>query len=142
MTLIVDERSNEKVHSSMENLCKRILEMKNISFAGIIDTMGNLYAGGFKKGCLPKVSDANRRQMYMRFALESCFRKDFDDSLGQFVSAIIQRKECTIFTINVCDHLLIIFTEIPDPNSLLFGTIQKLVLNNETDSLHLRQSES
>ena len=141
MTLIVDDGSNEKVHLSMENLCKTILEIKNISFAGIIDTMGNLYAGGFKNDYKPKVNDAKRRQMYMRFALESCFRKDFDDSLGQFSSAVIQRKNCTIFTLNVCDHLLIVFTESPDQNSLLFGEIQKLVFNNEADSLHLHQSK-
>ena len=127
MTMIVNDRSSEKVHSSMENLCKRILEIKNIQFAGIIDTMGNLYAGGFKKNSIPKVSDAKRRQMYMRFALESCFRKDFDDSLGKFSSAVIQRENCTIFTINVCNYLLIVFTESPIQNSSFFKKIQKFV---------------
>ena len=127
MTLIVNDRSNEKLHSSLENLCQGILEIKNISFAGVIDNMGNLYAGGFKKGCIPKVSEEKKRQMYMRFALESCFRKDFDGTLGPFISAVIQRKGCTIFTLNVYDHLLIVFTESPDRDSSSFGKIQKIV---------------
>jgi len=138
----VENRSSEEVHSSMENLCKRILEVENIQFAGIIDTMGNLFAGGFKKGSIPRVSDTKRRQMYMRFALESCFRKDFDDSLGQFRSAIIQRENCTIFSVNVCNHLLIVFTKSPTQNSSLFKKIQNLVSNNESNSLHLQQNES
>lgn len=129
--MIVNEKFDEKIHSSMENLCYKILESKNIQFAGIIDTMGNLYAGGFKNGAKPKVSESKRRQMYMRFALESCFRKDFDDSLGPFSSAIIQRKNCTIFTINVCNYLLIVFTEFPIQNSSLMKKIQKLVHDNK-----------
>lgn len=138
MTLSLEDRSSEKVHSSMENLCKKILEVKNIQFAGIIDTMGNLYAGGFKKGSIPKVSDTTRRQMYMRFALESCFRKDFDDSLGNFSSAIIQRENCTIFSVNVCNHLLTVFTKSPTQNSSLFEQIQKLVCENKLDGFHLK----
>jgi hypothetical protein len=136
MALIENDRSNERIHLSIENLCKRILEIKNIQFAGIIDTMGNLYAGGFKKDSIPKVSDSNRRQMYMRFALESCFRKDFDDSLGKFSSAVIQRENCTIFTINVCNYLLIVFTESPTQNPSFFEKIQKLVHNNKPEDNH------
>ena len=136
MTLIVNDRSSEKAHSSMENLCKRILAIKNIQFAGIIDTMGNLYAGGFKKESIPKISDSKRRQMYMRFALESCFRKDFDDSLGKFSSGVIQRENCTIFTINVCNYLLIVFTESTIENSSFFKKIQKLVRDANTEDYH------
>ena len=44
MTLIIDDRSSEKANLPMENLCKEILEINNIHFAGVIDTMGNLYA--------------------------------------------------------------------------------------------------
>ena len=73
----------------MENLCKRILEIKNILFAGITYNMGNLHTGGFKKGSIPKIIYSKRRQMYMRFALESCFRKDFDDYLESFITALI-----------------------------------------------------
>jgi len=136
MTLIVNEISNEKIQSSMENLCDKILGIKNIQFAGIIDLMGNLYAGGFKNGAKPKVSEPKRRQMYMQFALESCFRKDFDDSLGSFSSAVIQRKNSTIFTINVCNYLLIVFTEIPIQNLSFFENIQKLVYDHKPEDYH------
>ncbi len=132
MTLIVDDGStSEKENPSMENLCKKILEIKNIQFAGIIDTMGNLYAGGFKKGVIPRLGDAERRQMYMKFALESCFRKDFDDSLGTFRSAVIQRDNSTIFTFNICNYLLLVLTDSPNVNGSLMTKVQNLVLNNK-----------
>lgn len=131
MAAIIDNRQSEKAYSSMENLCKRILEIKKIQFAGIIDPMGNLYAGGFKKGVIPKVCNSERRQMYMKFALESCFRKDLDDSLGTFRSAIIQRDNCTIFTFNICNYLLLVFTDSPILNNTLMTEIQNLVLNKK-----------
>lgn len=132
VTLNIEDRStDEKVNFSMENLCQRILEIKNIQFAGIIDTMGNLYAGGFKQGKIPKIGDSERRQMYMKFALESCFRKDFDDSLGTFRSAVIQRDNSTIFTFNICGYLLLVFTDSPSLNSGLMTKVQNLVLETK-----------
>ena len=137
MTLIVDDRStSEKVNSPMENLCKTILEINNIHFAGVIDTMGNLYAGGFKQGEIPKLGDVERRQMYMKFALESCFRKDFDGSLGTFRSAVIQRDDSTIFTFNVCNYLLLVLTDSPNMNGNLMTKVQNLVLNNKKEFSH------
>jgi len=136
VTLIVEDRPKQKINSSMEELCDKILQLKNIQFAGIIDTMGNLYSGGFKEGIIPKICDAERHQMYMKFALESCFRRDFDDSLGTFRSAVIQRDDSTIFTFNICNYLLLILTEFPIVNSSLMTKVQNLVLNNKKDSLH------
>ena len=137
MTLMVDDRSkSEKVNSTMENLCKEILEINDIHFAGVIDTMGNLYAGGFKQGVIPKLGDAERRQMYMKFALESCFRKDFNDSLGTFRSAVIQRDDSTIFTFNICNYLLLVFTDFPDVNASLMTKVQNLVLDNKKEFSH------
>ncbi|MGD8708176.1 MAG: hypothetical protein PVI88_05790 [Nitrosopumilaceae archaeon] len=137
MTLIIDDRSTiEKENPSMENLCKKILEIKNIQFAGIIDTMGNLYAGGFKQGINPKLGDAERSQMYMKFALESCFRKDFDESLGTFRSAIIQRDSSTIFTFNICHYLLLVLTDSPNVNGSLMTKIQNIVHKNKKEIYH------
>lgn len=136
MTLIVDDRSSEKANLPMENLCKEILEINNIHFAGVIDTMGNLYAGGFKQDAIPKLGDAERRQMYMKFALESCFRKDFNDSLGTFRSAVIQRDNSTIFTFNICNYLLLILTDSPSVNGSLMTKVQNLVLDNKKEFSH------
>ena len=134
MTLIVDNKStSEKINSTMENLCKEILDIKNIHFAGVIDKMGNLYAGGFKQDVIPKLGDGERRQMYMKFALESNFRRDFDDSLGTFRSSVIQRDKSTIFTFNVCNYLLLVLTDSSNMNGDLMTKVQNLVLDNKKE---------
>ena len=70
----------EKIDYSMQRLCDNILGLENVRFAGLISNFGNLYVGGFKDGITPYENDEARRSMYMKFALESNFRKDFDDS--------------------------------------------------------------
>ncbi|AFS83401.1 hypothetical protein NSED_08045 [Candidatus Nitrosopumilus sediminis] len=95
----------------MQNLCDKILDLQHVRFAGLISDNGNLYAGGFKKNTAPMVSEKNRQMMYMRFALESSFRKDFDDSFGAFRCSTIQREKISIITINICNYILLVFTE-------------------------------
>ncbi|MCV0401452.1 MAG: hypothetical protein K5777_05695 [Nitrosopumilus sp.] len=95
----------------MQNLCNEILNLEHTRFAGLISDKGNLYAGGFKEEIVPMVNDEKRQLMYMRFALESSFRRDFDDSFGAFQCSTIQREKTSIITINICNYILLVFTE-------------------------------
>ena len=70
----------EEAYPSMKRLCDRVLELHNVRFAGLINNFGNFYVDGFK-GVTPYENDETRRLMYMKFVLESNYRKDFDDSL-------------------------------------------------------------
>ena len=99
------------IQNDMQNLCNKILDLQHIRFAGLISDSGNLYAGGFKGETIPMVGDKNRQMMYMRFALESSFRSDFDDSFGAFRCSTIQREKTSIITINICSYILLVFTE-------------------------------
>jgi hypothetical protein len=124
--------SDEKIHDSMQRLCDDVLDLDDVRFAGLISNTGNLYAGGFKKGITPYEDDEKRRLMYMRFALESCFRHDFDDSFGAFRYSTVQRERVSILTINICNYLLLVFAE-PDLDlHALAGRIQSIIDVNET----------
>ncbi|MFB5610761.1 MAG: DUF6659 family protein [Nitrosopumilaceae archaeon] len=123
MTLVSEHNVEEISQIRMQKLCDKILELDNIRFAGLISNRGNLFAGGFKKGIIPKEDDEKRRLMYMRFALESCLRNDFDDSLGPFRYSIIQREKVSIFTMNVCNYLLLVFSE---PNGDLHNGVKSI----------------
>ena len=69
----------------------------------------------------------------MKFALESNFRKDFDDSFGAFNYSTIQREKVSILTINICSYLLLVFVE-PDVDlHTLAGRIQSMIDENESD---------
>ena len=120
-----------KIHSSMQQLCDNVLDLDNVRFAGLVSNHGNLYAGGFKEGIIPYEDDEKRRLMYMRFALESCLRSDFDDSFGAFRYSTVQREKVSILTINICNHLLLVFAEPDIDLHTLAGRIQTLIDENQ-----------
>ena len=124
--------SDEKIHDSMQRLCDDVLGLDNVRFAGLISNAGNLYAGGFKKGITPYEDDEKRRLMYMRFALESSLRSDFDDSFGAFRYSTVQREKVSILTINICNYLLLVFAELDVDLHVLAGRIQAIIDENET----------
>lgn len=55
------ERSQE--YSIFQDKCKNLLNLPKIRFAGLINHMGKLVAGGFK-GVDPIEDDAERQKMY------------------------------------------------------------------------------
>lgn len=129
----------EEIHSSMQGLCDNVLELENVRFAGLISNFGNLYVGGFKDGITPYENDKARRSMYMKFALESNFRRDFDDSFGTFKYSTIQREKVSILTINICNYLLLVFAEPYVDLRALAGRIQFMIDENESDD-HKKQN--
>ncbi|MDH3313830.1 MAG: hypothetical protein OEM28_11910 [Nitrosopumilus sp.] len=128
----------EKIQSSMQGLCDNVLGLENVRFAGLISDSGNLYAGGFKGETIPMVSDKNRQMMYMRFALESSFRSDFDDSFGAFRCSTIQREKTSIITINICSYILLVFTEPKIDLQNKVKEIQNIIDNGKRNSEHNR----
>lgn len=129
MHLVTEENPKE----SMQKLCENILELENLRFAGLINKQGKLFAGGFKKGIVPHEDDEKRRQTYVKLALESCLRNDFNDSLGKFKYSTISREKVSIITMNICDHLLLVFAE-PDLDlHLLAGRIQSIIDESESE---------
>lgn len=119
--------AEEKIHSSMQKLCEDVLGLGHIRFAGLVSDQGNLYAGGFKEGIVPYENDEKRRLMYMRFALESSLRSDFNDSFGEFRYSTVQREKISILTINICNHLLLVFAEPDIDLNMLAQRIQILI---------------
>ena len=71
--------------------CVRLLHDPEILFAGIIDHMGNLVAGGFKHGITPVEDAAERRKMYCDVILRASLRRDFDYSLGPVLYSASRR---------------------------------------------------
>lgn len=116
----------------MQRLCDDVLDLGNVRFAGLVSKHGSLYAGGFKKGITPYEDDEKRRLMYMRFALESCLRSNFDDSFGAFRYSTVQRKKVSILTMNICSHLLLVFAEPDIDLHSLAGRIQSIIDKNES----------
>lgn len=91
--------------------CKELLNDDQIRFAGIINKLGNLIAGGFKDGIRPFMPEEHLRMMYMQMVLEISMRKDFDASLGEINYITALRNKALMISLPINDHLLLISAE-------------------------------
>ena len=91
--------------------CKELLNDDQIRFAGIINKLGNLIAGGFKDGISPFMPEEHLRMMYMQMVLEISMRKDFDASLGEINYITALRNKALMISLPIDDHLLLISAE-------------------------------
>ncbi len=93
--------------------CDQLLVHDEIRFAGIIDTNGNLIAGGFKKGITPHENDETRLQAFLEFVSKASIRKEYDDSLGPINYLAARRDKAVLisFPFPITRVLLLISAE-------------------------------
>lgn len=103
------EKTNE--YWIYDQKCKKILEYDEIRFAGLINSMGRLVAGGFKPGVTPIEDDAERKKMYMELALRVSMRKDFDYSLGPVKYAASRREKAVMLSFPMNTNVLLVSAE-------------------------------
>lgn len=65
-----------------DDKCKKLLEQEEIRFAGIINDVGTLVSGGFKKEITPLEDDEAKLKSFMEFVSKVSIRKEYDQSLG------------------------------------------------------------
>lgn len=88
-----------------------MLKEPEIRFAGVINPMGNLVAGGMKKG-LTMLEDAeDRRKMYMELILRVTMRKEFDYSLGEVKYTASRRKNVVVMSFPLGNEVLFVSAE-------------------------------
>jgi len=93
--------------------CKRLLQEDEIRFAGLINSMGRLVAGGFKPEITPLVDDAERQKMCMELALRVSMRKEFDYSLGPVKYTASRREKAVMISFPINSNVLLVSTQ-PD----------------------------
>ena len=95
-----------------ESASKYILSFPGIRFVGVINIMGNLVVGDYKKGIVP-IAEINQYKMCMEHALELFMKKDLDDSLGPLDYIVSKRKNITIITIPMNNNYLVLISAEP-----------------------------
>lgn len=107
--------SKEKVNEYwiFEQKCKKILQEDEIRFAGIVNSMGRLVAGGFKEGVRPLEDEEDRRKMYMELILRVSMRSEFDYSLGKVKYTASRREKAVVMSFPLDNNVLLISAE-PD----------------------------
>ena len=101
----------------LEKNCNTILRDRDIKFIGIINKLGNLIAGGFRKGVTPIGSENVRKMMYMAIKLDLDMRKDYDDLYGPVSFVISKRSYAQKISIPIRNHMVLVITELNYDNS-------------------------
>jgi len=99
----------DQISSKVSNLdCEKLLQEPEIRFAGIINPMGNLIAGGFKKGVKPLEDEVDRRKMYMELVLRVTTRREFDYCLGPVKYSASRREKVVTLSFPLGGNVLLV----------------------------------
>ena len=93
--------------------CKKLLDEKEIRFAGIINEGGKLISGGFKKDITPLEDDETKLRSFIEFVSKVSIRKDYDQTLGPINYLAARRDKAVLvsFPFPVSKILLLISAE-------------------------------
>jgi len=100
------EKSNE--YYVFEQKCQNLLKESDIRFAGLVNPMGHLIAGGMKKGLKPLEDDADMRKLYMELILRVSTRQEFDKTLGVVNYSASRREKAVVLSFPIGNKVLLI----------------------------------
>ena len=103
------EKSNE--FYPYEEKCQNLLNEPEIRFAGLINYMGHLVAGGMKKGITPLEDEADMRKLYMELILRVTTRKEFDYSLGPVEYSASRREKAVVLSFPIGNKVMLVSAE-------------------------------
>jgi hypothetical protein len=111
-----------------DELCDRIFAANpSIRFAGAIDKMGTLVAGGMRKGIKPLEPREDRRKLYIEYALRNAMRSDFDQEYGRVIYTLSEREKIKIASFPYGDHLILISIQKNANHDKVIAKILKLL---------------
>jgi hypothetical protein len=111
-----------------EKLCANIFALDpSIRFAGVIDKMGNLTAGGMKKEVQPLEPSEERRKLYLEFALRNAMRQEFDSTYGRVIYTLSEREKVKITSFPMGESLVLVSIDKDGDHVKLIQQILKMV---------------
>jgi len=106
---MIEQKSHE--YDMFHQKCELLLKEKEIRFAGLINNLGRLVAGGFKDGITPLEDEAEQRKMYMELALRVSMRMEFDYSLGPVKFSASRREKAVMLSFPLNNNVLLVSAE-------------------------------
>ena len=102
---------NVKKYQSHQQKCELLLQDPEIRFAGLLDPLGNLVAGGFKTGVEPLKDQNEAKKMFIEAVLRQRTREEFDYNLGPGQYGAARRKNAVIMSFPIDKNVLFISAE-------------------------------
>lgn len=90
--------------------CNSILKEPKIRFAGFLDSMGNLIAGGYKEGIIPLDDEHERQKLHLETVLREKMQQEFSYDLGSVEYTVTRRKQAITFTFELNNKFLFVST--------------------------------
>ena len=97
----------------LDEACMRLSEVDKVIHVGVINKLGRLIVGSFKKGVAPSLSDERVRMLYMQMQLDFNMRQELDDVLGPIDYIASRRTKQLIISVPIDNNLVLITAE-PD----------------------------
>ncbi|AIF84823.1 hypothetical protein NTE_02782 [Candidatus Nitrososphaera evergladensis SR1] len=114
----------------LDELCKKVFAVDPaIRFAGVIDKMGRLVAGGMRTGLSPLESVRDMDKLYIEFALRNAMRKEFNADFGKTIFTFSERERIKLatFPLQDDDNLLLVSIEKDKPHDKIISGILAVV---------------
>jgi hypothetical protein len=84
-------------NNKFQKLCNDIFALNpNIRFAGIVNKMGTLVAGGMRQSVKSMEDKVDSSKLYLESVLRSEMRKDFDKEFGKTIYSFSEREKIKI----------------------------------------------
>lgn len=113
-------------HAHFQKLCESIFLLHSgIRFAGVIDKMGKLVAGGMREGLSAMEHDSTK--LYLEFALRSEMRKDFDKEFGKTLYSYSVRERVKLASFPLGQHVLRVSMETIVPHNKIIDAILEIL---------------
>ena len=95
-------------NNKLQKLCDAIFALNpNIRFAGVVNNMGTLVAGGMRQSVKSMEDKGDSSKLYLESALRSEMRKDFDKEFGKTIYSFSEREKIKVASFPLQnDHLL------------------------------------
>ncbi|MDH3854636.1 MAG: hypothetical protein OES27_00800 [Nitrosopumilus sp.] len=113
-----------KQMQDLDMACQKLTKEDKVRHVGVINQLGHLVAGGFRKGVKPILEDDKVRMTYMQMQLDFRMRQDLDDVLGPIDYIASRRTKQLIISVPIGENLVLITAE-PDADD------KKIIKNAE-----------
>ncbi len=103
---------NLLVYQLYHKKCELLLKQPEIRFAGFLDSMGNLIAGGFKEGVFPLNDESERQKLHIETVLRGKIEQEFNYDLGSVAYSATRRNKVVTFTFPIDGKVLFVSTQL------------------------------
>ena len=84
-------------NNKLQKLCDAIFALNpNIRFAGVVNNMGTLVAGGMRQSVKSMEDKGDSSKLYLESAIRSEMRKDFDKEFGKTIYSFSEREKIKV----------------------------------------------